>query len=376
VAARRPPAGGQRAGQRAGNSAGPGPASGQSGGPLTLSALKQELDKGRVRRIYLLVGQELLLRQVAVAAIETAVLGPRGAPGEPLPAAYSLNRQRFAGEEARASDILAACQGIPMFGERRLVLVEGVEQLRKADRDVLLPGLTTVPETAVLVLSAPQLDGRLTFTRDLRARSAEVPVDGLEERELRPWIRDEFQERGHKITPEAAEELRFLAGSELALLRGEIEKISLYAKPGEPIGVDHVRQVVAAGRGEALDELVSAITNRRTDRALAALHQTLEAGEEPIRILALLQYRLTDLWRCTDRVGGWYREEVRRGAAHWSPAAAAAAVADRLILELLVERITGPGSGSRGSAPEGPGGPGTRSGPARPANRWTPADSG
>ncbi|HWN81511.1 MAG TPA: hypothetical protein VNM87_05415, partial [Candidatus Udaeobacter sp.] len=81
---------------------------------LSLRSLKQELAQGRVRRIYLLLGSELILKRDAVAAIELAVLGPRGAPGEPLPAAYSLNRQRFAGEETRAADIVAACQGIPM----------------------------------------------------------------------------------------------------------------------------------------------------------------------------------------------------------------------------------------------------------------------
>jgi DNA polymerase III delta subunit len=348
-----------------------------------------------LRRIYLLAGQELLLRRAAVKAIEIAVLGPRGAPGDPLPATYSLNRQRFSGEEARAADVVAAWQGIPMFGERRLILVEDVDQLRKADRDQLLPALATVPETAVLILTAAQLDGRLNFTRELRARSAEVPVDGLEERELRLWIRAEFQERGHKVSPEAAEELRFLAGSELTVLRGEIEKISLYTRPGEAIEVGHVRQVAASGRGEALDELLTAITERRGGPALKALHQTLEAGEEPIRILALLQYRLSDLWRCVDHVGGWYREEVRRGATYWTPGAAAAAVAalaqadrilkgaeaglpfvrragERLILELLVERITSPSERGEGARPGSSG----RGGPSQAANRWTAADQG
>jgi len=375
VAARRTSSAGGRA-------AGPGGAS--EGTTLSLRSLKQELAQGRLRRIYLLLGTELILKREAVAAIEAAALGPRGAPGEPLPAVYSFNRQRFAGEEARAPDILAACQGIPMFGERRLILVEGVDQLRKADRDLFLPGLATIPETAVLVLMAGQLDGRLTFTRDLKARAALVPVDGLEERELLTWIRHAAEELGHKISPDAAAELLMLAGPSMTVLAGEIEKLSLYTGPSAPINVEHVRQVAAGGRGEALDELLRAITDRKPAPALRALHQTLEAGEEPIRILALLQYRLTDLWRCVDRVGGWYRDEVRRGAAHWSPEQAAAAVAalaqadrvlkggegglplgrrggDRLVLELLVERITESVAPSPAKAP----GRGPRAGQAR-----------
>jgi DNA polymerase-3 subunit delta len=374
MAARRTGSGGSRAA---------GPTAPAEGTTLSLRSLKQELSQGRIRRIYLLLGGELILKRDAVAAIEVAVLGPRGAPGEPLPAAYSLNRQRFAGEEARASDILAACQGIPMFGERRLVVVEGVDQLRKADRDLFLPGLSAIPETAVLVLMASQLDGRLTFTRDLKARAALVPVEGLEERELLTWIRHACEERERKISPEAAAELLMLAGPAMTVLAGEIEKISLYARPGAAINVEHVRQVAAGGRGEALDELLRAITDRKSAPALRALHQTLDAGEEPIRILALLQYRLTDLWRCADRVGGWYRDEVRRGAALWPPDQAAAAVAalaqadrvlkggegglplgrrggDRLVLELLVEQITAPGAPSPATAPGRDSAPRTR----------------
>jgi DNA polymerase III subunit delta len=346
--------------------AGAGGGSSPGGPSLTRKALLAELAAGRLRRIYLLTGSELFLRRELVAAIETAALGPRPAPDEPLPPAYVFNRQLWNGEEARAGEILAAAQALPMFGKRRVVLVEGVDRLRKAERDAFAPGLALVSDTTVLILMADQLDGRLTFTRDLRAKAVEVPVEGLEGRELQDWIKDEVQRRGHRITPDAMSELILLSGSNLATLAGEIEKLSLYAGPAQAIDLAQVRQVATGGRGEELGELVRAVSERELGSALLALHRSLEAGEEPIRILALLQYRITDLWRCAERVGGWYRDEVRRAAPKWPPRAAAGAMTalaeadrllkgadpegalalgrrpgDRLVLELLIERLIG-----------------------------------
>ncbi len=245
---------------------------------------------------------------------------------------------------------------------------------------------------------ADQLDGRLTFTRELRAKAVEVPVEGIEGRELQEWIKDEVERRGHRITSEAIAELVLLAGNNLATLAGEIEKLSLFAGPAQAIDLGAVRQVATGGRGEELGELVRAVSERELGSALLALHRSLEAGEEPLRILGLLQYRITDLWRCAERVSGWYRDEVRRAAAKWPPRAAAAAITalaeadrllkgadpegalalgrrpgDRLVLELLIERLIGATApdlraGASGADPE-------RRSPPRPPARGplTPA---
>ena len=392
MAARRPARGG---GGAAGGTGG-----GPTGPTLTRKALLTELAAGKLRRIYLLTGNEPYLRRKVVSAIEAAVLGPRPEGDEPLPPTYVFNRQLWSGEEAKASEILIAAQALPMFGERRLVLVDGVDKLRKAERDALGPGLTLVAETTVLVIMADQLDSRLNFTRELRAKAVEVEVAGIEGRELQEWIKDEVERRGHRITAEAIAELVLLTGNSLSTLAGEIEKLSLYAGPGQPIDLAAVRQVATGGRGEELGELVRAVSERELEAALVALHRSLEAGEEPIRILGLLQYRITDLWRCAERMGGWYRDEVRRAAPKWPPRAAAAAITalaeadrllkgadpegalalgrrpgDRMVLELLIERLIG------ASAPDlraGGGGsdPGRR-GPARPPTQgpFTPARS-
>ncbi len=103
----------------------------------------------------------------------------------------------------------------------------------------------------------------------------------------------------------AAERLLLLVGPELSALAGEIEKTSLYVGEGRPVRVDDVNRVVAGGIGGTLDDLLAAFGDRDLARALRALDAALEAGEDPIKILAYLTYRIADLRRAAEGVRSW-----------------------------------------------------------------------
>lgn len=286
---------------------------------LEVAALQRELAKERIRPAYLILGEELLLRREASQAIEAAALGDD-------PTARALGRQVFSGGEARIGDILAATAGLPMFGGRRLVLVDGIERLRKGDREALLPALTNLPDSTILVLTADKLDGRLTFTRDLRRRTAVVSAAPLPERELPEWIGRRFAARGHRISRACAERLLLLTGPGLSALAGEIEKVSLYVGEAGQITEEDLNRVVAGGLGGTLDDLTRAVGERDLARALAALAGALEAGEEPLRILGFVAYRLGDLWRLANGIRGWVRPEVEKAARNYTTSELARAI--------------------------------------------------
>jgi DNA polymerase-3 subunit delta len=332
-----------RAGGGAGRAGGrtTGPRSGAAaGGELSLSALGQELTAGTLRRIYLLEGEEILLRREVLTAIENAALGPDAST-------RAFGRQVFPGAEARAEDIIAATAGLPMFGERRLVIVDGVDRLRKNDREALVPALGSVPDTTVLVLIADKLDGRLTSTRDLRARAAVIPVSELPANLIPKWIAARFQALGHTVAPAAAQQLLALAGPTLSSLAGEIEKVSLYVGAKKAVSVEDVNRVVAGGLGSTLDELVNAVGERDLPRALRSLSRVLEAGEEPLRVLGFLNYRISDLWRLAHGHRGWVRDEVRAAARRWSAPELACAIA----LLYAADRLLKGGEGGEGGMP-------------------------
>ncbi|MBH0196201.1 MAG: hypothetical protein HP494_11545, partial [Nitrospira sp.] len=69
--------------------------------------------------LYLVVGEEDLLRDHALVVFKTLVLGEGG----------EFNYDLFYGDEASGEDIRSCASQMPAFAERRLVVVKGAEKL-------------------------------------------------------------------------------------------------------------------------------------------------------------------------------------------------------------------------------------------------------
>jgi len=104
--------------------------------------------------LYLIVGEEDLLRDVALATIKAAVLGESG----------DFNYDLFYGDEAGGTDILTCALEMPVFAARRLIVVKIAEKLPARASEVLLGYLAEPVETTTLVFVSPKLDGRLKFS--------------------------------------------------------------------------------------------------------------------------------------------------------------------------------------------------------------------
>ena len=75
--------------------------------------------KGELLPVYLVVGEEQLLRDKVVAAVRAAALG-NGVP--------AFNEDKFTAGEVSVDKVIAAAQTVPMMAPRRFVLVRGVER--------------------------------------------------------------------------------------------------------------------------------------------------------------------------------------------------------------------------------------------------------
>jgi DNA polymerase III delta subunit len=78
--------------------------------------------------------------------------------------------------------------------------------------------------------------------------------------------------------------------------------------------------------GGTLDQLTRTLGERNLPAALSALASALEAGEEPLRILGFIAYRIRDYARALSGKG-WVRDDVRREARNYAAPELSRAVA-------------------------------------------------
>lgn len=263
--------------------------------PLQLqSALKQQPPAP----VYLVAGEEDLLRDEAVTTLKAALLGEGG----------DFNFDVFHGDEASGQEILTCASEIPVFAERRVVIVKTAEKLPAREAEALLPYLAQPVDTTTLVFVAPKLDGRLKFSQALGKTAVTVDCAPLRDAQLGPWIGRDAQRLGVRVDDKAVEVLKETSGGSLYSVRRELEKLASYVPGDRVASVDDVYQVRGVEPGASVFDLTLAIAEGRRGRVLSILARNLEAGEAPLRILGSLAWQYRRIWKLKEQLRDGGRE--------------------------------------------------------------------
>lgn len=262
---------------------------------MNVGQLTTELGKGRIRPAYLIAGEEPLLRDAALEAIETAALA--GAPRD-------FNFDRLDVDSATPSRLEEALGTLPLMASRRLVVLRegegrgaGIDESwgRAIEQAILELSAAT---TAVLVVVARKVDRRSRWVKAFREPAAEVACESpTAQRELVEFLEREAARQGVQIAKDAAELLCERVGPHLLLLRQELEKLQLDVGTGGRIERAAVGVSVSSVAEESIWELTDAIGEGRTAESLAKLAQMLNQGEASQAVLGALASHFRRLLR-------------------------------------------------------------------------------
>jgi DNA polymerase-3 subunit delta len=84
-------------------------------------------------------------------------------------------------------------------------------------------------------------------------------------------------------------------GPDAAALDDAVERLGLFAGPGKSVEEGDVAEVVAAVRQHSVFELVDAVGQGRSDKALSLLEGLLKRQEEPIAVNAMMARHIRQL---------------------------------------------------------------------------------
>jgi DNA polymerase-3 subunit delta len=255
---------------------------------------------------YIYHGEDDFSRSEAVRALRAEMGDPQFA---------DLNTTVLDGRGLGIGELRHHADAIPFLTDTRLVLVEGLltrlEPRRKPEdtdesteeepnpdlKQALLDYLPNLPATTRLVFIEPKklsANNAILRLADKQKKNAQVRhFPALAPDALPDWVLDRVQAKGGQIDYSAANDLTLSVGADLRALDGEVEKLLLY-RGGEPIRREDVRALVAPTQEESIFELVDALGQRRTARALDLLHDQLGHGANEMYLLTMItrQFRL------------------------------------------------------------------------------------
>ncbi len=261
---------------------------------MTLEALRAQLEAGEIQPAYLVLGEELLLRDDAVKAIREAVLddGP-----------VDFNYERLEGQATTPADLLTAVGTLPVMGRRRLVVLREPEARRGGKAGPLVEAIVQAlaelgdAGDVVLLVVAAKVDGRARWVKAFD-KSAVVQCDSPRgARAVEAFVRAEALRQGLAFDSQAATLLAERTGPQLLLLRQEISKVGLFAGPGERVTSAHVAASTSDVAEEPIWDLTDAIGEGRRAGALGVLEKLLRSGGAPPAILGALVTHFRKLLR-------------------------------------------------------------------------------
>lgn len=274
---------------------------------MEIQILIDSAEQKRFGPITLLVGSERLFIDRAVSALRRASVGE----GDPW------NEETFQAKTASASRIVDAARTIPMLGGMRFVLVRALHELPDKEHDRLAEYFANPVDSCCMVLTAEKLDGRSKLMKLAKQRDYLCDVQPLKPAAMRSFAAREARRREIRIDEPAIAALVDSIGTDLSALDDALERLTLYAGPGQPVTVAAVEACVSRVRVESIWALVDAVSARDRRTALKAAASLLDDREPPLRILSLLSRQL--------RLLGRARQALDDGATPEQAAAAAGA---------------------------------------------------
>ena len=274
----------------------------------TADKITAQLAKGKIAPVYLLTGEDIYRKNLVIAEICKAV----------NPDEFNFFREQS--EQADVGEALTLANTPPVFAPLRLVILGGIEKLRKEPKEALLRYLENPLETTVFVLSHNDSKKMKTEKRlaELCADAGYVcNFEELKEDDLSSWVRAQAQQKGVTLSFEAVDLLCNLVGGELGALENELEKLALYSldRTDKTISAQDVLACVGFSKEQNPFELSNAITACDKKRALYLVDKLLEDGEEPVAVLNKMTYPILKMARVKRLVdGGMYGAEVAKAA--------------------------------------------------------------
>lgn len=275
-------------------------------------------------------GEESFLRRSVLGRLPSvfaASLAESGVPDE----LEAFKPAEFDANVTSWRKIIEELSTFSMFGpSRRLVILNDADDFITKNRETLEAYVLSPSETGVLILELKSFPSNTKLFKLVEGNGLMIECRPLNEKtELPRWVCETARQNHHfTIQPGAASLLIAQVGTEMGLLNQELAKLALTVEGNQSVTEAQIRQHSGSWRTQTVWALADCILDGQAAEALRCLGQLLEAGEEPIVILAQLSSSLRRLAAATRIV----LEDEKAGRRPDVNAALAAAGVNRFFL--------------------------------------------
>ncbi len=264
---------------------------------MQYQSLLNSIKRGVLAPVYLICGEEDYLQELMLNALKENLLSPD---------LGTFNLDELDGEKVSPGQIVQSAVALPVFAEKRLVIVFNPNflQARKKDSDTqeissgdkaLLEYLADpLTSTCLVFWVKGAVDKRKKILKAITKAGVVFEVNPYKGVELNEWLMNEARLLGKSLEPKALEYIVLHSNNSLRQLRSEIEKLALYSGNERVITLAVAEKLLIKTSEASIFVLVDNIGHKKAEAALIELRSLLEKGEAAVMVLYMIarQFRL------------------------------------------------------------------------------------
>lgn len=242
-----------------------------------MKKLSEEIKSGQLKQVYILYGEEAYLRNQYKEKLKNALLGE----GD------SMNFHYFEGKDVRSGEVIDLAETMPFLAERRVIMLEN-SGLFSHGGEELAAYLEAPSETAYFVFVEPTVDKRSKLYKAATAKGRAIEFGAQDEAVLKRWILGFLKKENKNITERDLDLFLDKTGSDMANIRGELEKLLCYCLDRDVITAQDIEKVCTKQVSNQIFDMINAVAEKKQKTAMALYYDLLTLKEPPMRIMILI----------------------------------------------------------------------------------------
>lgn len=257
-----------------------------------MQTLNQDIKNRTFKPVYCLYGEEAYLKRSFKYRLRDAILD-----GD------TMNYHYFEGRNAEIRSIIDAADTLPFFADHRLILIEN-GGLFKKDAGELVQYLPSMPESTILLFVESQMDKRSKLYKAIQAKGYAVELKRQSPDYIEKWVLTILKKEKKRITRSTMDRFLERTGSDMDLIRSELDKLLAYTQGRDVIDLSDVEEVGSVQITDQIFDMINAIAAHNRGRALALYSDLLALKKPSMLILSLIARQFNQLMQVRELSDG------------------------------------------------------------------------
>lgn len=239
--------------------------------------INHDIEMKEIKQFYLLFGSEDYLKRQYKDKLVEVLVDPED----------NMNLNYFEGSGINLQNVLQIGETLPFFTDNRVIVLENTGIFKKAPDDIE-KRMEHFPDSTHIIFVEKEVDKRNRLYKWIGKAGYVSEMNTPDEKMLLAWVKGLCKAEGKRIEEAAVFYFVEHMGTDMMLLKNELEKLFCYRLQKEIITADDIREICISQATDKMFDMLDAIGNQNQERALLLYHDLLALREPAMRILYMV----------------------------------------------------------------------------------------